>query len=301
MVEKRSMRTILSWGGWLGLALLAMACLILAFSPTDALWWPIRAAGVVAFLLVPVTLLLPPSPSLLHVHRLVGALAILAMLAHILLAAALEPSLWRWLSPFMPIEIILGLVAAICLLATLWVQRSRNLRASMGPPRTLLVHRIAGFAVCFAVVAHVVLIAGMETAIILLAGIGMAAIVAFALVKERRVLPIIAIPIVLSGLAAFTVEPLSGIRLEGLRSSPVDHARFDHADHTNFTCVSCHHNYVDKTGTETCTTCHKKISTTEWLRVDRMFHTFCTDCHRREAATGRKSGPIDHCSGCHGT
>ena len=39
----------------------------------------------------------------------------------------------------------------------------------------------------------------------------------------------------------------------------------------------------------------------ETLRIDRMFHAFCTDCHRRERAAGSKSGPIDHCTGCHGS
>lgn len=35
--------------------------------------------------------------------------------------------------------------------------------------------------------------------------------------------------------------------------------------------------------------------------VDRMFHAFCSDCHRVEKQAGRKSGPIDHCTSCHGT
>lgn len=288
------------YGGYAGLAATAAALAFLAYLPTDPLWWLVRLPGLLAFLLAPLTLFLPPSPSRLHLHRLVGSLAIISVSAHILLVAALEPSFWRWLTPAIPIEIILGIIAAFCLFATLWVQRSRNLRAGMGPPRTLLMHRIAGFTVCFAGLGHVVLIAGAATALILLAILGMALIIGFALTRERRLLPVVAIPVVLSGLAGLWAGPVAEMRLAGLRSSPVDHAGFDHADHTNFTCVSCHHNYTDKTGSEICITCHKRISLSETMRIDRMFHAFCTDCHRRERAAGRKSGPIDHCTGCHG-
>jgi predicted CXXCH cytochrome family protein len=84
-----------------------------------------------------------------------------------------------------------------------------------------------------------------------------------------------------------------------LRSSPIDHAHFLHDDHTGFVCTTCHHNFTDRTGTENCITCHKALSTSEAMRVDRLFHAFCTDCHRRESLAGHKSGPLDHCTACH--
>jgi hypothetical protein len=100
-------------------------------------------------------------------------------------------------------------------------------------------------------------------------------------------------------LAGISVEPVAKQRLASLRTSPVDHARFAHADHGGFTCVACHHNFVDRTGTQNCITCHKQLTSSETMRVDRMFHAFCGDCHREERHARRDTGPIDHCMGCH--
>jgi len=215
------------------------------------------------------------------------------------MAAAFEPVFWRWLTPAIPIEIIFGLAAALGLFATLAVRRSQSLRSGVGSSGALSLHRIAGFAVCMAAAVHVALIAGASFAVILLTLAGMALIIATAISHERRLLPIIAIPVVLSGLAGLTAGPLSQTRLASLRSSPVDHAHFSHTDHAGFVCTTCHHNFTDRTGTENCITCHKRLSTSETMRVDRLFHAFCSDCHRREKQAGRKSGPIDHCAACH--
>ncbi len=296
---KRALRQVRDHGGHAGLAVLAASILALGLLPTELAWWPIRIAGSLALILAATALLLQPSPGRPGLHRLLGSLAIVAVSAHILLVSALEPAFWRWLTPAVPIEIILGLVAALGLFATLAVRRSQSLRSGVGSPAALSLHRIAGFAVCMAAAAHVVLIAGAGSAVILLTLAGMALLVATAITREKRLLPIIAIPVLLSGLAGLTAGPLSDMRLASLRSSPVDHARFAHADHTGFVCTTCHHNFTDRTGTENCIICHKRLSTSEAMRVDRLFHAFCSDCHRREREAGRKSGPIDHCAACH--
>lgn len=298
-IVQRAMRQVLRHGGKGGLALLAVSVLALIVLPTELAWWPIRIAGSLALILAAMALLLQPSPGQPARHRLLGSLAIIAVSAHVLMVAAFEPAFWRWLTPAIPIEIILGFVAAFGLFATLAVRRSQSLRSGVGTSAAFLLHRIAGFAVCMAAAAHVVLIAGASPAVILLTLAGMALIIITTIMRERRLLPIIAIPVVLSGLAGLTAGPLSEMRLAGLRSSPVDHARFAHGDHTGFVCTTCHHNFTDRTGMENCITCHKRLSTSEAMRVDRLSHAFCSDCHRREKQAGRKSGPIDHCAACH--
>jgi hypothetical protein len=218
------------------------------------------------------------------------------MSLHLLAVAASEPSFWRWLTWIVPIEIVCGLVAALALFATFAVRRS------LTSPKALILHRIAGFIVVVAASAHVALIAGTGPGILALIVTGTLLLVIAALLPERRKLILLALPAILAGIVAtLAVDPMAQARLADLRSSPIDHARFLHDDHTGFICTTCHHNFTDRTGKENCITCHKRLTTSEAMRVDRLFHAFCTDCHRRESAAGRKSGPIDHCTACHGS
>lgn len=300
-IVQRILRVVLGHVGPVGLGLLGLALLALALLPTELAWWPVRIAGAAALILAAAALFLQPSPAWPALHRLLGSLAIVAVSAHALLIAAVEPVFWRWLTPAVPIEIALGIVAALGLFTTLAVRRSHSFRSGVGVLATLSLHRVLGFLVCIAAAAHVALIAGMDRMIILLAVTGLILIVLTALLHEKRALLFIAIPAILMGLAGLVAGPLSSSRLAGLRASPIDHANFDHGDHTGFICTTCHHNFNDRTGLENCLTCHKKLSVSETTRIDRLFHAFCTDCHRREKLARRKSGPLDHCSGCHGS
>lgn len=289
------MRTIPSRIGLPGGALLAAALLALLLLPTDGWWWAIRSPGILALALAALALLIQPGSTGSPWHRLFGSFAIVAVSAHVLAVAALEPSFWRWLTAAVPIEIICGFVAALALFATLAVRRS------LISPKALILHRLAGFIVVIGASAHVALIAGTGPIILALIATGILLLVAGALLPERRKFILLALPAILAGIiAALAVGPLAEARLAGLRSSPVDHARFLHDDHTGFVCTTCHHNFTDRTGMENCITCHKKLSVSETMRVDRLFHAFCSDCHRRESKLGHKSGPIDRCTDCHG-
>jgi hypothetical protein len=287
---------IMSGAGRLGGALLAAALLILAFQPTDATWWLVRIPGILALLLAASALMLQPDAKGRPWHRLIGSFAIVAVSLHVLAVAAFEPSFWRWLDGAMPVEIICGLLAALALFTTLAVRRSLTL------PKSLILHRIAGFITVIAAGLHVAFIAGTHVAITGLLLAGMLILVIAALLPEKRKLILIALPAILLGIiAAVATGPMAQLRLVSLRASPIDHANFDHGDHTGFVCTSCHHNFTDHTGKENCLTCHKALSTSESMRIDRLFHAFCIDCHRREVLAGKRSGPIDRCTACHGT
>jgi hypothetical protein len=291
----------MSRGACLGGAVLAAALFMLALQPTDHWWWLVRAPGLLGLLLSGMALLLPPAPDATSWHRLLGTFAIIAVSLHVLSVAAIEPFIWQWLSPATPIEIICGLVAALALLATLALRRSRHLRSGLGSKTALLFHRIAGFTAVIAASAHVALVAGTGPVIIACALGGSLLIAAAPLVPEPRKLILLVLPAILAGMiAALAVGPLAQARLSYLRLSPIDHARFLHDDHTDFVCTTCHHNFIDRTGKENCLSCHKRLSMSEAMRVDRLFHAFCSDCHRRESLAGRKSGPVDHCTACHG-
>ncbi|MEK0083472.1 cytochrome c3 family protein [Benzoatithermus flavus] len=92
----------------------------------------------------------------------------------------------------------------------------------------------------------------------------------------------------------------SGLRLERIAERPLLPTRFDHKFHTGVNCTTCHHNFRERgLGTKPCLACHKAWGTTEARRIDTVFHAFCTDCHRREQATGAKAGPVKACVACH--
>ena len=89
-------------------------------------------------------------------------------------------------------------------------------------------------------------------------------------------------------------------RLEAIATRPLLPTRFDHKFHRSVACVTCHHNYAERgLGPGGCFACHKAWGTTELRRIDTMFHTFCTDCHRRRQAAGEKAGPVKACAACH--
>ncbi len=80
--------------------------------------------------------------------------------------------------------------------------------------------------------------------------------------------------------------------------APLLSIAFDHEDHGAVRCATCHHNFFDGTGTDSCYFCHKARRDLA-LRVQSDFHAFCRDCHVRIAALGKDSGPVSRCKACH--
>lgn len=104
---------------------------------------------------------------------------------------------------------------------------------------------------------------------------------------------------------------------------------FPHDLHTSVTCVTCHHNYVDHTGTTACIECHRSAHITAEAQpphsvsnqatlfgggrepglraaraapiksAEQTFHTFCRDCHTQLALDSHKHGPTRSCAACH--
>jgi hypothetical protein len=74
---------------------------------------------------------------------------------------------------------------------------------------------------------------------------------------------------------------------------------FPHDLHTSVSCVICHHNYVDHTGTTACVECHRSSRTDLVQSSEATFHTFCRDCHTQLALDSHKHGPTRSCAACH--
>ena len=76
---------------------------------------------------------------------------------------------------------------------------------------------------------------------------------------------------------------------------------FPHEKHTKVSCVTCHHNFVDKTGLGSCLDCHRSNRADLTASAEATFHVFCRGCHTQLAEThaGEAHGPTRACSDCH--
>jgi Zn finger protein HypA/HybF involved in hydrogenase expression len=72
-----------------------------------------------------------------------------------------------------------------------------------------------------------------------------------------------------------------------------------HEKHTTVDCITCHHNFVDKTGVGSCLECHRSSRPDLTQSAEATFHIFCRDCHTNLARTTDKHGPTRACSTCH--
>ncbi len=76
-------------------------------------------------------------------------------------------------------------------------------------------------------------------------------------------------------------------------------AYLPHEKHTTVACVTCHHNFADKTGMGSCLDCHRSDRSDLTQSSEATFHTFCRSCHTALAGTSSKHGPTRACSTCH--
>jgi hypothetical protein len=74
---------------------------------------------------------------------------------------------------------------------------------------------------------------------------------------------------------------------------------FPHEKHTTVDCITCHHNFVDKTGVGSCLECHRSSQPNLTQSAEATFHSFCRNCHTDLAQTTDKHGPTRACSTCH--
>jgi hypothetical protein len=94
--------------------------------------------------------------------------------------------------------------------------------------------------------------------------------------------------------------PIANSRLLQPATAPIIlPSHFPHEKHTTVNCVTCHHNFVDKTGIGSCLDCHRSARADLTQSAEATFHMFCRDCHSQLARTTTKHGPTRACSQCH--
>ena len=87
-------------------------------------------------------------------------------------------------------------------------------------------------------------------------------------------------------------------RIRGIVNRPMLHINFEHTAHKEVQCVSCHHNFIDTSGHGICYHCHKYHAEVA-VSIEKMFHTFCRDCHMKTKTEGDAAGPVRQCGTCH--
>jgi predicted CXXCH cytochrome family protein len=82
------------------------------------------------------------------------------------------------------------------------------------------------------------------------------------------------------------------------RSEPLVLA-FPHDRHRSVNCIQCHHNFIDRSGGDSCISCHRSGRVTIRVGAEARFHDFCLGCHRDPPAYLSGHGPVTGCNTCH--
>jgi Class III cytochrome C family len=231
---------------------------------------------------------------------------------HVAVLIGSQPSVGRYLLPSAPVFMWCGLAAL--LLAIALVQTGLSTRTAMRKTMSALTPvKLATLHLVFAAMLILTLWAHI---------IGSAQVISGA-VKEITIALLLALPLVWfafrprsrrSPQAAFrritqvftaALIPLmpsastSRLLLEPAMPPAAFGVSFPHDRHTSVSCATCHHNFLDHTGSLACIECHRSSRTDLPRSNEATFHVFCRDCHTRLALQGLRHGPTRACSSCH--
>ena len=74
---------------------------------------------------------------------------------------------------------------------------------------------------------------------------------------------------------------------------------FPHDKHRQVNCIQCHHNFADRSGADSCISCHRGNRAAIRVGAEGRFHDFCLGCHRDPPARLTGHGPVTGCTTCH--
>jgi len=74
---------------------------------------------------------------------------------------------------------------------------------------------------------------------------------------------------------------------------------FPHDKHRPVNCIQCHHDFADRSGTDSCISCHRSGRAAIQVGAEARFHDFCLGCHRDPPAYLSGHGPVTGCGTCH--
>ncbi|MDE2137364.1 MAG: cytochrome c3 family protein [Gammaproteobacteria bacterium] len=259
----------------------------------------------------------------LRSHQLLGWLVLAAAVMHVAGLLAADRTVVEHVKPAAPRYEYAGALALVLLLfltvpagaalrSRLW-RTHRGFQAAHVAAACLLVAALAVHVVTTGRYVH----GGAQTAAYLL----LSAVVLLALLRsrpQRQSAPAAArfpgglvfgrhsrrvLAIVLASLAALLAlarvgAPLA-LRVPFVARSARLALDFPHDRHRAVSCVTCHHDYIDRSGQGSCVSCHRSGRVDLKAGPEARFHDFCLGCHRDVAEGLGVHGPVTGCDPCH--
>jgi hypothetical protein len=250
-------------------------------------------------------------------HRRIGWIVLILGLLHAAILLVAQPLIGHYLLPSAPLYMLLGLLALIFLAilvasglsARTALRKASVKHASRGSaplPTSVSTHAILAALLLGLIAAHVLgshqLVDKPAKAITLCALLALPLLwAALRIALRRRALLPTVLPNCIAAAFLFLLPiPTATPHLLAPATPPSPlPAYFPHEKHTTVNCVTCHHNFVDKTGIGSCIDCHRSARPDLTESAEATFHTFCRTCHTDLAQTTSKHGPTRSCSSCH--
>jgi len=293
-------------------------------------WEIAQALGLVAVIGCLLLLLIPVRPRALSAHSLslrrhewIGWAVLAATLAHVMGLIIDDRRVVEHLRPTAPIYEWAGILALLLLLVLVpastatvrrlfWANHRRFQAVHVGTACALVpvlavhvltadhfVHgwfRVTGF-VATSIVALAAMLRGRPLPETPLQRVGLIARMVFGR-HSRKVLAIVGVSS-LATLALLRASPAITLREPfAARAVPL-RVDFPHDKHRAVECVECHHNFVDRTGSGSCYSCHRSARADLKVGAEARFHDFCLHCHRDPRPAFERHGPVTGCSTCH--
>jgi hypothetical protein len=249
-------------------------------------------------------------------HRRVGWAVLILSGLHVAILVAAQPLVGHYLLPSAPYYMLAGLAGLIALglLIATGLSARQALRRSGSSTASLSSHAVLAPLLSALIAAHLIgsgqlldTRSKVLTSCLLLA-IPLLWTANRSLRRRARqdgarashVLTTV-VPCCLAAIVLFLLPvPIASSRLLQPATPPAPlPVHFPHEKHTTVNCVTCHHNFVDKTGIGSCLDCHRSARADLTRSAEATFHTFCRNCHSQLAATTAKHGPTRACSPCH--
>jgi hypothetical protein len=285
-------------GGWLWDSGIALGYASLVVAATLYLY-PLRGAGLPHKRLFTLTQ-----------HRRIGWIALTLGLLHTAILLVAQPLVGHYLLPSAPLYMLLGLVALIVLavlVATGLTARTalRKPAAQNSTPTSVSTHGILSAALLALLGIHIVPSGQLldHPAKIITACALLAIPLIWGGFRRPGVLLRIALPGCLAALTLLLLPAPTATShlLEPAAQPDLIPVHFPHEKHTQVACVTCHHNFIDKTGLGSCLDCHRSNRPDLTASAEATFHVFCRGCHTQLAQTHTATphGPTRACSDCH--
>ena len=117
--------------------------------------------------------------------------------------------------------------------------------------------------------------------------------------RHSRLVLVIVLGSLVALLALIRAGTALALREPFLRRSEPLVLGFPHDKHRQVNCIQCHHNFADRSGADSCISCHRSTRAVIRVGAEARFHDFCLGCHRDPPPHLTGHGPVTGCSTCH--